>query len=699
MVQATPNVHPNVHSLGDDIGLMTQIRQAFAVKLENIEDFLSANEEDNEEHSGRLSLDNEIGALEATAEALNSGRFKIAVVGDMKRGKSTILNVLLGANFLPVDVTRCTAVLTVVRYGAAEKVTVHYTAASKREPETMTPSEFKERFTLKPETHRAYEELGQHAFPDVIYAEIETPNPFLEKGVQIIDTPGLNDTPELNQLTLEFAKDCNAILFVLNPQTMVTMQEKQYFEAHFAGRGLPVFFLVNRWDQIRHQLMDPDDPDEVKAAEDGVRRQIRSNVAPLLAAGDGGPIEERLHELSSLAAWKRIVKTPGASLEGTGFENFYAAIGKFLKEGRIRAEMRSARILASNTYREFHRKITDRIGMLGTDRGSFEENYAAVQGIFEHLGTIREKVGAEFEQAATTDSRLIAATLATYIRGLGEELKTDFEMPELSYWQTIKMFQASEQKKFTEQLKDAYARFFQRKLPPWERNAEEMIGNSIKRLQMGTEGYAVEYATNMHAISQRLAGGSLMEKTDITADDSPWWTRAVAGGAAFILGDPLGAGMAAHKMFNWRDVARNVTVVVASQILLYMLTGGLLGPLGVLVFTIGVGIFNARNAVERLKERIIEALTKELPNVATTAEAEAQRHIQEIYRGAQARVLAAIDADIESRRMEIENLRTSMQQREIDTEAERKRLLDQDAALLALVNAVEFAEDRCLRAL
>jgi len=692
----TPNT---VHSLGDDIGLMTQIRQTFAAKLETIEAYLKASEQENEHHSGRLSLDNDINMVHLTSAALRAGQFKIAVVGDMKRGKSTILNVLLGSNFLPVDVTRCTAVLTVVRYGDAEKVTVHYTPASKRLPETLTTQEFKERFTLKPEIHRAFEELGQHAFPDVEYAEIETPNAFLEKGVQIIDTPGLNDTPELNQLTLEFAKECNAILFVLNPQTMVTMQEKQYFEAHFAGRGLPVFFLVNRWDQIRHQLMDPDDPEEVHAAEEGVRRQIRSNVLPLLAAGDGGSIEERMHELSSLLAWKRIVKNPGADLEGTGFEGFYSAIGKFLKEGRIRAEMRSSRILAANTYREYHRKVVDRIGMVSSSRGEFEENYNSVKGIFDHLRTIREQVRAEFEKAETTDSRLVASSLGNYIRGLGPELKSDFEMPELTYWQTIKMIQPSEQQKFTSQLKDAYAKFFQQKLPVWERNAEEMIGNNINRLQMVTEGYAVDYAVNINAISQRLSGGSLMEKTDLTADDSPWWTRAVAGGAAFMMGDYLGAGMAAHKMFNWKDVAKNVATLVAGQVLFFLITGGIFGPLGVLVVTVVVGLFNARNAVERLKERVTDALVKDLPNVAATAEEEANRHIREIYKGAQGRVLAAIDADILSRQQEIDNLRESMQKRDIDKEVERRRLLDQDTSLLALVNELELTEDRCLRAL
>ena len=247
----------NTHSFGGDIGRMTQICQEFAAILETIADSLTANEAQNEQNSGGLYLVNEVKSVRTASEALRAGRFKVAVVGDMNRGKSTILNVLLGADFLPMAVTRCTAVLTVVKYGDVENVTVHYTAASGRPPEPLSVAEFKRRFTLKPEMQREMEAQGQHAFPDVEYAEIKTPNHLLEKGLEIIDTPGLNDTPELNQLTLEFAKDCNAILFVLNPQTLVTMQEKHYFKSHFEGRGLPVFFLVNRWDQIRHQSDGP----------------------------------------------------------------------------------------------------------------------------------------------------------------------------------------------------------------------------------------------------------------------------------------------------------------------------------------------------------------------------------------------------------------------------------------------------------
>ena len=126
--------------------------------------------------------------------------------------------------------------------------------------------------------------------------------------------------------------------------------------------------------------MDPDDPAAVREAKEDIRRQILPDIEPLLQSGDGGPITERVHELSALKAWMRVAKNPHATLEGTGFDRFYADLTQFLKEGRIRAEMRSARILASNTYREFHRKVTDRLGMLG-NKSTFEENYEAVKPI------------------------------------------------------------------------------------------------------------------------------------------------------------------------------------------------------------------------------------------------------------------------------------------------------------------------------
>lgn len=64
------------------------------------------------------------GRGEELARRLEAGRFDITVVGEFKRGKSTLLNALLGRPLLPVDVLPLTAVATEVAYGP-ERVVVH----------------------------------------------------------------------------------------------------------------------------------------------------------------------------------------------------------------------------------------------------------------------------------------------------------------------------------------------------------------------------------------------------------------------------------------------------------------------------------------------------------------------------------------------------------------------------------------------
>lgn len=48
---------------------------------------------------------------------LDAGRFHLAVLGQFKRGKSTLLNALLGESFLPTGVVPLTAIPTLIEYG------------------------------------------------------------------------------------------------------------------------------------------------------------------------------------------------------------------------------------------------------------------------------------------------------------------------------------------------------------------------------------------------------------------------------------------------------------------------------------------------------------------------------------------------------------------------------------------------------
>ena len=77
--------------------------------------------------------------IEACRTLVSSGKLiDIGVFGRFKAGKSSFLNSLVGKSILPVGVTPVTAVITRLRYGPVEHVTVLYLDQSSK---TVSPQE------------------------------------------------------------------------------------------------------------------------------------------------------------------------------------------------------------------------------------------------------------------------------------------------------------------------------------------------------------------------------------------------------------------------------------------------------------------------------------------------------------------------------------------------------------------------------
>jgi hypothetical protein len=55
--------------------------------------------------------------IRALLERLHEGRFFVACIGQFKRGKSTVINALVGEPLLPSGVAPVTSVVTIVRFG------------------------------------------------------------------------------------------------------------------------------------------------------------------------------------------------------------------------------------------------------------------------------------------------------------------------------------------------------------------------------------------------------------------------------------------------------------------------------------------------------------------------------------------------------------------------------------------------------
>ncbi|MEO0855152.1 MAG: dynamin family protein, partial [Cyanobacteria bacterium J06648_11] len=241
----------------DDLDRVAAMRRNVSDRLNTVVSLLAQSEREGQFASGQFGLEAEIENLSTVSRSLERGTFRLLVLGDMKRGKSTFVNALLGTNLLPTDVSPCTAVLSVIKYGSRKQVTIHH--ANGKPPLRIEFAQFKRDYTIDPSEAKALEDNGQLAFPDVKYAEIEYPLPLLKPGIEIVDTPGLNDTEARNRLVLDTLANCHAVLFVLSATQPWTLDERRYVTNYLKDRGTSLFFVINGWDRLRDGLANPDD--------------------------------------------------------------------------------------------------------------------------------------------------------------------------------------------------------------------------------------------------------------------------------------------------------------------------------------------------------------------------------------------------------------------------------------------------------
>ncbi|MBM4271254.1 MAG: hypothetical protein FJ139_03725 [Deltaproteobacteria bacterium] len=132
---------------------------------------------------------------------LHAGRFHLAVLGQFKRGKSTFLNALLGDALLPSSVLPLTAIPTFIQFGSSLLVRALSHDGTVREeavgPRHEQISEFLSRYVT--------EESNPHNRLGIAQVDVFYQTPILQKGVVLIDTPGIGSTYRHNtEATLAF---------------------------------------------------------------------------------------------------------------------------------------------------------------------------------------------------------------------------------------------------------------------------------------------------------------------------------------------------------------------------------------------------------------------------------------------------------------------------------------------------------------
>ena len=213
-------------------------------------------------------IDPRAAAADTILEALARSELVLAAAGDFKRGKSTVINALLGDAVLPTRVAPATAVPCLIRDAPLPQARVLY--ADGRPPATIALTDL-ERYACLPRPSLS-EELAFD--PAIARVEIDLPWP-LPEGLVLVDLPGLNEELGRAEMAQAALARADSLLVVLSATQLLAEDEMQFLSTLWAQGHRSFTFVINYRDRI--------DDHEVPV----VLERATLLLAPYMAGGDG----------------------------------------------------------------------------------------------------------------------------------------------------------------------------------------------------------------------------------------------------------------------------------------------------------------------------------------------------------------------------------------------------------------------------
>ncbi len=176
---------------------------------------------------------------QALVVQLAEDRFNLAVVGQFKRGKSTLMNAVLGRDLLPTGLLPMTSAITTLCYGSKERVMLNRKGWAGEQEAPLAQLE-----AYITERGNPGNEKG------LIEARVELPLPFLRRGLHFIDTPGIGSARHENTATTyAFLPQMDAVIFVTSVEAPLSEAE-EHFLVDIREQVRQLFVVVNKIDML-----------------------------------------------------------------------------------------------------------------------------------------------------------------------------------------------------------------------------------------------------------------------------------------------------------------------------------------------------------------------------------------------------------------------------------------------------------------
>lgn len=341
------------------------------------------------------------GALErvrAHIEQYRLGLFRVVVVGEIKKGKSSFINALLGEpQLLPTASDVATSIVYKLIYGDTRRFTVfplpgEAEAAAPPPPIDIAPEQLAEYGTEAGNPNNAKR---------VDFIGIQLPHPLLKEGIAIVDTPGLGGLFRKHcDITWRYVPNADAVFFVLDSVESVISQAEAEMLLRLRERNPLICFVQTKIDLV----------------EEAQWTAWRDRNLAILSEKLGVPAE-RIPYFPVSARLKQVADATSSTkhLERSG----YPALLDFLRHRLLamKDDRLGRRVLSmlSVEATSMQRKLDDTLRILATET---KEALEALEQRYRETRAEYERWRATHYQAAVSAFQEQAGEIARRVRGL-----------------------------------------------------------------------------------------------------------------------------------------------------------------------------------------------------------------------------------------------------------------------------------------
>lgn len=339
------------------------------------------------EYSYDLSLTNTAVSIRDTIDKVADEHFEVAIVGEFKRGKSTLINALLGQEILPADVLPATATLNRVTYNDSPYVSVEYKDGSVEKVPIDSLQDYVTKLTFESE------QKAETVKEATVYYDTE----FCKNNVDIIDTPGLNDDEQMTNVTLSILPEIDAAVFVISANSPFSQFEKEFLEKKMLSSDVGrIIFIVNCFGTFSKE----DEDRIVDTVRSRIEKYVMDKAKKVMGENSkefqvyqrkiGKPKVIGVYAKKALVAKMNDDKQ---SLEESNFPQFEAVLENMLtkERGTITLQILANKIINSGT--EVLNSVALRKNALMMENDEFMVRYKSA---IEEIEEIRNKKRAEF---------------------------------------------------------------------------------------------------------------------------------------------------------------------------------------------------------------------------------------------------------------------------------------------------------------